>query len=467
MKGAGFKALLFYGLMAAFACYVFLLCLWSPFTADSFAHALNHADHGFSIRPVLEEYGRSYLYWNPRLGELLAFFTATAGKWFFCLVNPVVLLALAWMIFYMAAGRAPRVKSGRDILLLGVGALLLVTSTSRPGVTLYWLSGAANYAWGAAVWLAFLCLYRALWSGKNPIKDGYPAWLWVAVLGFLAGMTNENQVPATLGLLGVFFMVARWRKKSLPRWFFIGGAAFLAGGLCLLLAPGNAARMNTPGAGGAQVLNTWAERFDAIPGLLSAFHEFLSLPLCLLALAAVMLAVLWRWGRSLWSGECGKRLGASLLFIPVAYGMAISFFVRVQPAWHAMFSATLMLVIGVLGLYAALMESPERPKTPCAVLLVCACPCLYVCAGYLMVYPVIHEQVAARQAIVQEQIAAGQKHPVVPPYDEPRTSYCPVQGLPYISIMWRMCSPDPQDFINSNAARYYDVESIIVADKER
>ncbi len=464
MKGDSVKALLFYGLTAAFVCYVFLLCLWSPFTADSYAHAVNNADHGFAILSVLEEYGRSYLYWNPRLGELLAFFTATAGKWFFCLVNPVVVLSLAWMVFYMATGRSPCAKSGRDCLIFAVGALLLVTSASRPGVTLYWLSGAANYAWGAAIWLAFLCLYRALWSGRNPVNDGKRTWLWLIPLGFLAGMTNENQIPATLGLLIVFVVVVRWwRKMPLPRWFFIGGAAFLAGSLCLLLAPGNTARMNTPGAGGAQVLNTWAERFDAIPDLLNSFNEFLFLPCNMLIIAVVILAFLW-WqkGRVLWSGDIGKRLGASLLFIVVAYGMAISFFVRVAPAAHAMFSATLMLMIGVLGIYAALIDSMPRPKIPVAVLLTTACLCLYVCAGYFMLYPVIDDQVTARNSLIREQIAAGQKCLVVPPYAEINTSYCPIGCLPYISIMWRMNSPDPQEFINSTAARYYGVESIRV-----
>lgn len=55
--------------------------------------------------------------WNPRLGEFLAVFTATAGKWLFLAVNPFVILSLALMMFYLARGR--RVNSGhwRDVLL--------------------------------------------------------------------------------------------------------------------------------------------------------------------------------------------------------------------------------------------------------------------------------------------------------------------------------------------------------------
>lgn len=72
---------------------------------------------------------------------------------------------------FLARGR--RVNSGnwRDVLLFTVGALLLLTSSSRPGITMFWLSGGTNYAWSAAIWLGFLCLYRSLWAGTSRIRD--------------------------------------------------------------------------------------------------------------------------------------------------------------------------------------------------------------------------------------------------------------------------------------------------------
>ncbi len=89
----------------------------------------------------------------------------------FWALNPFVLLSLALMMFFLARGR--RVNSGnwRDVLLFTVGALLLLTSSSRPGITMFWLSGGTNYAWSAAIWLGFLCLYRSLWAGTSRIRD--------------------------------------------------------------------------------------------------------------------------------------------------------------------------------------------------------------------------------------------------------------------------------------------------------
>lgn len=85
--------------------------------------------------------------WNPRIGEYLAFAVATAGKWLFILLNPLVQVGLALMMFYLAAGRRVNPRFSPDVRLFGLGLLLLFTCTARPGVTIYWLSGATNYSW--------------------------------------------------------------------------------------------------------------------------------------------------------------------------------------------------------------------------------------------------------------------------------------------------------------------------------
>ena len=70
---------------------------------------------------------------------------------------------------------------------------------------------------------------------------------------------------------------------------------------------------------------------------------------------------------------------ASLLFILVAHAMAISFFVRVIPAWHAMFSATVLMRTGILGLYGVWMEAVQRRWIPFCVLLAAAGAALWRC----------------------------------------------------------------------------------------
>lgn len=461
MKQSSTVRFLFRVAVLALLAYAMLLTWWTPFTGDSFMHSVFGAEHRISFWPVVERCWWSYMNWNPRLGEFLAIFTATAGKWLFLLVNPFVILSLALMMFYLARGRGIRQGDWRDVLLFSVGGLLLVTSSSRPGITVFWLSGGTNYAWAAAVWLAFLCLYRGLWSGRSGIQDRPFSWLWIGILAFAAGMTNENQVPASLGMLALFWLYALWKRRALPRWFFIGWAAHAVGGAFLLLAPGNTVRMNSESAGGAAVLHSWGERFGAIPDLMKAFYEFMPLPRALLVIAAAALLLLaWRKGGKVWRGRTGRRLCVSVLFIVVAHAMAISFFVKVVPAWHAMFSATVLLMTGVLGLYGVWLDRAYRSWLPICVLAAAGGLAGWVCAGYLDAFPRIHRQCEERRAFIRHELEKGKRNIVVPPY-------APVPLAPYVSVMWRMSSEDPDEFINRSIARYLGIESIRVAEPER
>lgn len=100
MKQSLAARFLFRAVVLAFLVYAMLLTWWTPFTGDSFMHSVFGADHRLAFQPVLERCWWSYMHWNPRLGEFLAIFTATAGKWLFLALNPCVLLSLALMMFF-------------------------------------------------------------------------------------------------------------------------------------------------------------------------------------------------------------------------------------------------------------------------------------------------------------------------------------------------------------------------------
>lgn len=86
MKQSLAARFLFRVVVLAFLVYAMLLTWWTPFTGDSLMHSVFGADHRLAFQPVLERCWWSYMHWNPRLGEFLAIFTATAGKWLFLAV---------------------------------------------------------------------------------------------------------------------------------------------------------------------------------------------------------------------------------------------------------------------------------------------------------------------------------------------------------------------------------------------
>ena len=70
----------FWALTAAALLYTALLSWWSPLTSDTYHHALTGMEHCFSFSLVWERCVASYMTWNPRIGEYLAFAVATAGE---------------------------------------------------------------------------------------------------------------------------------------------------------------------------------------------------------------------------------------------------------------------------------------------------------------------------------------------------------------------------------------------------
>lgn len=448
----------FWALVVAALLYVALLSWWSPFTSDTYHHALTGMEHSFSFSLVWERCVASYMNWNPRIGEYLAFAVATAGKGLFIFLNPFIQVGIALMMFYLAAGRRVNPRSWPDVRLFGLGLLLLFTCTARPGVTIYWLSGATNYSWGAALWLGFLCLYRGLLENGEPAKkgnagkNGWGKWAAVLALGFPAGMTNENNIPATWLLLGALFVFVRVvRKEKLPRWFYAGIAAQVAGSLCMLLAPGVSARMRSATPGCAEPLSGIWDRWEAVPALLLRMHEYLALPLLLGAVAGWILWKSFRRNRNVFL-PWKIPMGIAVAYILTAYAMALSFAAAVVPADHAMFSATLLFGIGVLALlhiwYGIPAASP-RPRITVDVFLVLSGICVL---STLHDHLLLFRQHGKRVRLILEQKKAGVQEIVVPPLVPP-SPWCSF-------IFWVDLSQNPEDYVNRGAALYYGVNSV-------
>lgn len=60
---------------------LYIISWFSPIAGDSFIHDRTGYLGQFHIRHVWKACVDSYLYWNPRLGEMAAFFITSAPGW--------------------------------------------------------------------------------------------------------------------------------------------------------------------------------------------------------------------------------------------------------------------------------------------------------------------------------------------------------------------------------------------------
>ncbi len=446
---------LFRTIVVAVALYTALLSWWCPLTSDAYHHALTGMEHSFNAAQVWDRCVSSYLTWNPRLGEFMAFALATAGKGLFALINPFMVLGLVFLMFYMITGRRVCPDFWPDVRSFGFTALLLLTCTARPGVTLFWISGAANYCWASLIWLGFLCLYRPLLKDDAHLCGGPLKWLAVLSLGFLAGMTNEANIPGTWLLLGCLFAYVRLlHKRKLPAWFYGGLAAHLGGALCMLLSPGIAARLNSAVPACDQTLSGFWDRIEALTVLIPRMHEYhMILPLCLTVFLAWTLYRIYRRDRVAYQKIEG-RVNRGVVFIVTAYVMTGAYCVAVVPSAHALFTSTLMFGMGLLSFYHArrgVHGATRRLRTGTYLFLTVTA--LYA-ASTLHDHYSLYVQYKERERLILAEKAAGVQDITVPALKKP-SPWCTF-------IFWVDYEPDPNGYVSRGAARYYGVKSIKV-----
>lgn len=178
------------------------------------------------------------------------------GKDCFNVLNTVAFLLLLFVIYYHVYGSWRPVSAGK----LAVIAMLLFVSVPAFGQSYLWVTGASNYLYGILLVLLALLPWRKQANGSRAM--GVPMEILAAlgglVLGFLAGWTNENTAVAMVAMMLAFLLFYRCRGIRIHGWNFTALAGAVAGCACMLLAPGNAARLETVGEEGGLV--TWILR---------------------------------------------------------------------------------------------------------------------------------------------------------------------------------------------------------------
>ena len=89
---------------------LYIISWFSPIAGDSFIHDRTGYLGQFHIRHVWKACVDSYLYWNPRLGEMAAFFITSAPRLVWTVLNPVFVLALVLGLYVLALGRMPDLR---------------------------------------------------------------------------------------------------------------------------------------------------------------------------------------------------------------------------------------------------------------------------------------------------------------------------------------------------------------------
>lgn len=169
---------------------LYIISWFSPIAGDSFIHDRTGYLGQFHIRHVWKACVDSYLYWNPRLGEMAAFFITSAPRLVWTVLNPVFVLALVLGLYVLALGRMPNLRRECGAWTWLFALSMFVSA----GVTVYYVcltrAGSMNYVWTGFLIVWFMNIYRTRW-GKRITS---PRWglssmsdLWVSAAPVMRG----------------------------------------------------------------------------------------------------------------------------------------------------------------------------------------------------------------------------------------------------------------------------------------
>ncbi|WP_291469407.1 DUF3329 domain-containing protein [Companilactobacillus sp.] len=176
-----------------------------------------------------------YLQWNGRFvaHTVVQFFMQFNSKLVFDIFNSLAFIALMLLIS-KTVSLITQVKT-KTWMLVGIFGFLWFAIPSF-GQTVLWVSGSGNYLWMSLIYLGsvYLCLKDEKVTVLNLIL--------AAIVGFLAGATNENSGPATMVVIFLFVVVKFFQDKKI-NWYAIVNLIFaFIGFVTMMLSPGSQLR---------------------------------------------------------------------------------------------------------------------------------------------------------------------------------------------------------------------------------
>ncbi len=232
-----------YLVVLLFFCLVYILNILFPLQADDWGYSfiLNGTNQNperiHSVFEIFVSQYNHYLGWGGRsvvhfIAQFLLFIDIRVAN----LLNSLAYICLFIMV-YAIINKGKKPNAGLFILL-NIVIWLIQPAFS---IIILWLTGSANYVWGALLQVLFIYPYYLFYLNKvskDSILKGVLFFLW----GILSGWTNENSSLAMIFLLISLMCYLKYQKVKLPKWVILGIIGACIGCAIMILAPGNMVR---------------------------------------------------------------------------------------------------------------------------------------------------------------------------------------------------------------------------------
>lgn len=430
-------------IIIAFVSYMNFL---TPLFADDFSYSVSFVTKE-PIDSLGEVFRSQYLHYFTTNGRsvvhTLAQILLWVGKPALNIINGITFLGFCWLICYHGLGAVSKI--GAHHLAVAFAALWFLTP--HFGGSYLWVMGAANYLYSPLIILLFFIPYRRSLENTEKVGSVPPMLSAVgnAILGIIAGWTNENTSLALIVMVTSVTVVHIITKSKVRAWMLTGLVGNIVGCALLFFSPAQAKRLSS--AGGFGGLTQWIARFLSIT---RDVVRYLWLPILILVVASIVfLRAAKRDGKR--GMDVFVKLAPTVVFV---LGTGISIYSMVGSpmfpvwVWSSILAFALIAVWNIVGTLDLSRRKPwECVKVICVIVLIFG-----VAISFIGVYPELHRiDEAYRER--EEQIAAA--------LDSDLSVELITTDCRYSSYsLFHELSSDPTVWPNTAVANYYGLKSI-------
>ena len=391
------RAVLFMSILLCIFAMMFLLNAHTPLMMDDYDYSISWStgEPVAGLFDVIASQAAHYRLWGGR--SVVHAFAQTflwLGKPVFNIANAAMYVLFLVELYALAKPREQRFVW--PVLLAAHAALFCCVPFF--GTVFLWLTGACNYLWGTALALLPLLVLRSAAEGGLFARGG--GWgAFAAVIGFIAGWTNENTACAVFALVLLWLLAHRICGRHVAVWQWLMLVAQGIGILVMLTAPGNFSRASGYDSG---FLPLELMRRFAVATVYGVIY--IGVPILIAALLSALLRAMKLFSRRGWAAFL--ILGAVLTSLALAASPVIS-----DRSYTGAFALALA---GALALFADVGAGTRAfDATKLAVLPLVALLMAY--AGYGALNEVKEHETAwlAQMQIIEDAARMGQEEAVV------------------------------------------------------
>ena len=183
------------------------------------------AVQNLSFIDILESVKNHYISWHGRFASVfLMFFCSWFDKSWFNFFNTLVFVLLIYYIQKIIVLVTDKKFSWKEIFLI----FILIWGLFNYGdvTVFFWKIGAVSYLWTSVIALYLINLYLQI----NKIRYN---WIFLFILGFICGSTNENNVPVVI----LFCIYCIYKNNNRSLWSYSGILGLVIGFIVMTVSP--------------------------------------------------------------------------------------------------------------------------------------------------------------------------------------------------------------------------------------